>query len=541
MHNKFRHLYRLLCITIFTLSVGYPAYSDNLYDILEIDKSASQQEVKSAYRKLSKQTHPDLNPDDPEASKKFIRVTNAYKVLSDSKKRQIYDKTGSFSEGSSHTEADERHERAIKRAMESSNSVWTFDPESVSFYDNRTGVRSYRDTFFGSYKTKDNWIFDPDRGTYEDYDVRMKWNPSNDKGWLRDTSNFNNKPLPINPKNGFVRYLKYEPGTVSDLSEKFDQLLNPLLVMRDQRGLYDRTALVKELTGTALTEAQEIDLMARANSSIDILIHKDMKPNFATDGMYVDAFLTAIASNSLTMDNPAVIYRLMREAKNYHAEKLAKIIINDGWLNHEGSDFWLKAAMANTRVGQSLIIETYKQEGLNKSIVDMKEKVFSALVRAQAGSKVINQFIYSHIYDEDSKSKKLNALENEFNQLVSFPSFAQLIAEAESEKDKDGEESRSTTGLIQFLEWYKSVNSSIANTYLDALGIAGVHKRDYWKITEDRTKWYTDEKAYEEAFEDTRVKRIDYLSKNLPIGFLKWPENKNIIKPPKSSCKSSLK
>ncbi|OHX68355.1 DnaJ C-terminal domain-containing protein [Flammeovirga pacifica] len=69
------------------------AYID-YYKVLEIDKSASQSEIKKAYRKLARQYHPDKNPDDKAAQKKFQEVNEANEVLSDPDKRKKYDKYG---------------------------------------------------------------------------------------------------------------------------------------------------------------------------------------------------------------------------------------------------------------------------------------------------------------------------------------------------------------------------------------------------------------------------------------------------------------
>ena len=64
------------------------------YEVLGIARSASDQEIKSAYRKLALKFHPDRNPDDPEAEEKFKEASEAYSVLSDSQKRGNYDRFG---------------------------------------------------------------------------------------------------------------------------------------------------------------------------------------------------------------------------------------------------------------------------------------------------------------------------------------------------------------------------------------------------------------------------------------------------------------
>jgi len=69
---------------------------ESLYLILEIDKSADQDQIKKAYRKKALKLHPDKNPDDPEAENKFKEVNRAHKILSDEEKRKIYDDYGSM-------------------------------------------------------------------------------------------------------------------------------------------------------------------------------------------------------------------------------------------------------------------------------------------------------------------------------------------------------------------------------------------------------------------------------------------------------------
>ncbi|XP_048580185.1 dnaJ homolog subfamily C member 4 [Nematostella vectensis] len=63
----------------------------NFYEILDVPKDASQTEIKSAFIKKTKEFHPDVNPDDPDSHKAFIKVSEAYTTLSSSARRQQYD------------------------------------------------------------------------------------------------------------------------------------------------------------------------------------------------------------------------------------------------------------------------------------------------------------------------------------------------------------------------------------------------------------------------------------------------------------------
>ena len=61
------------------------------YEVLGVDRRASEEEIKKTYRKLALKYHPDRNPGDQEAEEKFKEAAEAYEVLSDENKRGIYE------------------------------------------------------------------------------------------------------------------------------------------------------------------------------------------------------------------------------------------------------------------------------------------------------------------------------------------------------------------------------------------------------------------------------------------------------------------
>src|SRR6201997_3362665 len=68
------------------------------YEILGIKKSASAEDIRKAFRKLARKYHPDVNPGDKAAEERFKQISEANDVLSDPKKRKIYDQVGYYSD-----------------------------------------------------------------------------------------------------------------------------------------------------------------------------------------------------------------------------------------------------------------------------------------------------------------------------------------------------------------------------------------------------------------------------------------------------------
>ncbi|MDF2576974.1 MAG: dnaJ [Chlamydiales bacterium] len=68
--------------------------AEDYYNVLEVSRQATADEIKKSYRRLALKYHPDRNPDNPEAEQKFKKISEAYEVLSDDKKRELYDRYG---------------------------------------------------------------------------------------------------------------------------------------------------------------------------------------------------------------------------------------------------------------------------------------------------------------------------------------------------------------------------------------------------------------------------------------------------------------
>lgn len=75
--------------------MGSTNYKD-YYAVLEINKNATEEEIKKSYRKLARKYHPDVNPNNKNAEERFKEVTEAYEVLSDTDKKRKYDQYGPY-------------------------------------------------------------------------------------------------------------------------------------------------------------------------------------------------------------------------------------------------------------------------------------------------------------------------------------------------------------------------------------------------------------------------------------------------------------
>ncbi|MFP2932298.1 DnaJ domain-containing protein, partial [Pyxidicoccus sp. 3LG] len=93
--------------------------AEDYYQILGVDRTASAEDVKKAYRKLARKYHPDVNPGNKAAEEKFKQLSSAFEVLSEPKKRKLYDEFGPDAEKIGFDEKKAEAYRAYKSAASS--------------------------------------------------------------------------------------------------------------------------------------------------------------------------------------------------------------------------------------------------------------------------------------------------------------------------------------------------------------------------------------------------------------------------------------
>jgi curved DNA-binding protein len=151
------------------------------YKILGVDKSASQDDIKKAYRKLARKHHPDLNPNDKEAHKKFQQINEAHEVLGEPENRKKYDQYGK----------DWKHGEEFEKARQQQQRYSNFRGYTGQQYSGGFGDDDFSEFFssmFGSGRGREPKF----RG--QDYQAELHIE-------LRDAYNTHKQTLTVNGQN----------------------------------------------------------------------------------------------------------------------------------------------------------------------------------------------------------------------------------------------------------------------------------------------------------------------------------------------------
>lgn len=168
------------------------------YEILGVKKNATDEEIKKAYRKLARKLHPDLNPNDKEANKKFQQLNEANEVLGDPEKRKKYDQYGK----------DWQHSDQFEKARQSGRRPTYFGGQEFSGdFDNGDFSDFFSSLFGGSGSRRSQAKY---RG--QDYNSELQLSLTDVFTTHQKTLNINGKnvriTIPAGAENGQVIKLK---------------------------------------------------------------------------------------------------------------------------------------------------------------------------------------------------------------------------------------------------------------------------------------------------------------------------------------------
>ncbi len=178
------------------------------YKILGVDKNATQDDIKKAYRKLAMKYHPDRNPGDKSAEEKFKEITEANEVLSDPEKRKKYDMLGANWKNYQHTGRgfDDFFSQfgGARRSKSNGSSSFEFSTDFSDLFGNLGGFSDFFESFFGGRSGKSDSGFTSSRSKSSAVDVEADLNIT-----LEDA--FNGTERQINVDGKKIK-IKINPG-----------------------------------------------------------------------------------------------------------------------------------------------------------------------------------------------------------------------------------------------------------------------------------------------------------------------------------------
>ncbi len=146
------------------------------YKILEVEKTATAEEIKQSYRRLARQYHPDTNKSDPKAEEKFKDISEAYQVLSDAEKRRKYDNLGSSFNRHRQTGGSSENfdwSNWFDKAQQQSSRAKSTYQTVGDFFSSGGGVSDFFERIFGSgFSQKQGFSRTPIRG--EDVEAEVE-------------------------------------------------------------------------------------------------------------------------------------------------------------------------------------------------------------------------------------------------------------------------------------------------------------------------------------------------------------------------------
>ncbi|MFK5958120.1 MAG: DnaJ C-terminal domain-containing protein [Lutibacter sp.] len=265
------------------------------YKILGIEKNATENEIKKAYRKLARKYHPDLNPNDKNTEKKFKEINEANEVLSHKENRKKYDKYGKDWEHAEHFEKAEKQQQYQRNTQQS--NYYNFSGGDYSdFFESMFGGRASRQKS-GSVKFRGH-----------DYNAELNLNLDDVYKTHKRTLTVNSKnirlTIPAGVKNGQIIKIKghggegINGGPKGDLIIKFS-INNNTKFKLDKNNLYTTVDLdlYKALLGGDLTidtfdGKVKLKIKPETQNGTKIKLKGKGFPIYKKEGSFGDLYIT---------------------------------------------------------------------------------------------------------------------------------------------------------------------------------------------------------------------------------------------------------
>tara|TARA_R100000935_G_scaffold31595_2_gene52108 strand:- start:207 stop:1124 length:918 start_codon:yes stop_codon:yes gene_type:complete len=274
------------------------------YKTLELDKSATKADVKKAYRKLARKYHPDLNPEDESAKKRFQQLNEANEVLSDPEKRKKYDEYGKDWQHADHFE-QQKQQRSHDRGGFGGFSGGQGQAYSGNF-DNDNFSDFFEQMFGGGARSRGTGRSPQYKG--QDFNAELQLNLSDVYSSHKQTITVNGKSIritiPAGVENGqTIKISGYggpgaQGGPKGDLYITF-KILNNTKFKREKENLYSNvdldfyTALLGgEITVATFNGKVKLNIKPETQNGTQVKLKGKGYPKYKKEGELGDLYIT---------------------------------------------------------------------------------------------------------------------------------------------------------------------------------------------------------------------------------------------------------